>query len=515
MSNTANRIIKNTGFLFSKMLITIGLTLYTTRIILNVLGVEDYGIYNIVGGAISMLGFLNIAMANATQRFMSFAAGEKDINKQIRYFNISIVLHFILALILGIILLICGYFFFNGILNIPPERIFASKIIYGSLIISTIITVMTVPYDALINTHENMGYYAIISIFENILKFSIALIVKESNDIDKLILYGILMAIIPIITMTIMRIYCHKKYKECTFNPKRYFNIYEMKKMTSFASWNLIGTTAQMSGNYGNSIIVNHFFGVTLNAALGIVSQLTGQLMTFSYNMMKALNPVIVKKEGANERDSMLEYSYLGCKYPFFLLAFFAIPFCIEANFFLKIWLKNIPEWTILFFRLQMIRTLIEQTTSGLNTSIAAVGKIKKWNLSYIISHLFPLIILYGIYLYGGKPYWLFIITITFMAILSNIIKISLCIKICNLRLNQYTKEVVLPCFICSFIALSVGIIPTFVIKETCFIRVIFTLILFYSTYIPLIYHFGMQEKEKKTIKNLLNLIKKKNEKNS
>lgn len=510
MSNTANRIIKNTGFLFSKMLITIGLTLYTTRIILNVLGVEDYGIYNIVGGAISMLGFLNIAMANATQRFMSFAAGEKDINKQIRYFNISIVLHFILALTLGIILLICGYFFFNGILNIPPERILASKIIYGSLIISTIFTVMTVPYDALINTHENMGYYAIISILENILKFSIALIVKESNSIDKLILYGILMAVIPIITMTIMRIYCHKKYEECTFNPKRYFNTYEMKKITSFAGWNLVGTTAQMGGNYGSNIIVNHFYGVTLNAALGIVSQLTGQLMTFSYNMMKALNPVIVKKEGANDRGSMLEFSYIGCKYPFFMLTFFAIPFCIEADFFLKIWLKNIPEWTVLFFRLQMIRTLIELLTSGLNTSITAVGKIKNLNLSYGITHLLPLIALYFIFMNGGAPYWLFIISIIFMAILSNIIKIVICITTCNLQLIQYTKWVIIPCLLCSIIPLSISIIPAFIIHENIYIRVLLTIMFFYSTYIPLIYIIGMQDKERNTIKNLYKNLKQK-----
>ena len=186
-----------------------------------------------------------------------------------------------------------------------------------------------------------MGYYAVISILENILKFSIALIIKRSINIDRLILYGILMAIIPIITMTIMRIYCHKKYKECIFSPRKYFNLSEMKKITLFAGWNLVGTTAQMSGNYRSNIIVNHFFGVILNAALGIVSQLTGQLMTFSYNMMKALNPVIVKKEGANERESMLEFSFIGCKYPFFMLAFFAIPFCIETDFFLKIWLKK------------------------------------------------------------------------------------------------------------------------------------------------------------------------------
>lgn len=177
MSSTANRVIKNTGFLYAKMGITMFISLYTTRLILNSLGASDFGIFNIVGGAIAMLGFLNGAMASATQRFMSYSEGEGDKEKQKSIFNISLVLHFGISIVVGIALLVAGWFFFNGILNIPPDRAFAAQVVYGSLIVSTMFTVMTVPYDAVMNAHENMKYYALVGIIESLLKLSVALLV--------------------------------------------------------------------------------------------------------------------------------------------------------------------------------------------------------------------------------------------------------------------------------------------------------------------------------------------------
>lgn len=297
MSSTANRVIKNTGYLYAKMGITMFISLYTTRLILNSLGASDFGIFNIVGGAIAMLGFLNAAMAGATQRFMSYAEGEGNKEKQTRIFNISVVLHLLISLLVGVVLLIAGYFFFNGILNIPDDRIFAAKVIYGSLIVSTMFTVMTVPYDAVMNAHENMKYYAIVGIIESVLKLAVAFIVVYTLS-DKLIVYGVLMACIPLITMVIMRVYCHKHYVECVLAPKRYWHKGLMKEMSGFAGWNLLGSAAGLIGNYGNGILINHFFGVILNAAIGVVNQLQGQLTVLTSNMQKALTPVIVKKEG-------------------------------------------------------------------------------------------------------------------------------------------------------------------------------------------------------------------------
>ena len=235
--STAKRVIKNTGFLYAKMGITMFISLYTTRLILNSLGASDFGVFNVVGGAIAMLGFLNAAMASATQRFMSYTEGEGNKEKQKQIFNISFVLHLMIGLFLGLILMIAGYFFFNGILNIEPERIFAAKVVYGSLIVSTMFTVMSVPYDAVLNARENMLYYSIVGIIESLLKLGVALVIVYYAG-DKLILYGILMAIIPIVIMFIMRIYCHFNYEECTLSFRKYWDKSLMKEMTHFAGWN-------------------------------------------------------------------------------------------------------------------------------------------------------------------------------------------------------------------------------------------------------------------------------------
>jgi hypothetical protein len=203
--------------------ITMFISLYATRLILNSLGASDFGIFNIVGGAIAMLGFLNVAMASATQRFMSYSEGAGDKEKQKSIFNISVILHFFIAIIIGIVLLIAGYFFFHGILNIPVERIHAAQMVYYFMIVSTMLTVMTVPYDAVLNAHENMLYYAVVGIIESVLKLAVALVVVYTLA-DKLIIYGALMAGISLLVMMIMRVYCHKKYVECEFKPRTYYD---------------------------------------------------------------------------------------------------------------------------------------------------------------------------------------------------------------------------------------------------------------------------------------------------
>jgi O-antigen/teichoic acid export membrane protein len=381
MSNSANRVIKNTGYLYAKMAITMFISLYTTRLILNTLGASDFGIFNIVGGAIAMLGFLNAAMASATQRFMSYTEGEGNKEKQKYIFNISIILHSIIAGIIIIVLLIAGYFFFNGILNIPSDRIFAAKIIYGSLIISTVLTVMNVPYDAVMNAHENMKYYAIIGIIESILKLFVA-ITCVYTSCDKLILYGILMACVPLITLNIMKIYCHRKYEECTINLYKYWDRKLLRNMITFASWNLFTSTASMITNSCVGIIMNNFFGTVINAAQGIANQICGQLLAITNSMTKAVNPVIMKTEGAKDHAKVLKISATSSKLTYFLVSFLALPSIVTMPVLLKYWLKNVPDYAVFFAQCQLIISLCEQMTSGYNSAITASGKIKGISIS-------------------------------------------------------------------------------------------------------------------------------------
>jgi len=413
MTSTSTRVIKNTAILYIKMFVTMFISLYTTRLILNSLGVTDFGIYNVVVGAIAMLTFLNAAMTSATQRFMSFYEGKGDKEKQKIIFNISFVIHIVIAISVGVLLELFSFFLFNGILRIPQSRIDTAKIIYQFMIVSTMFTIMTVPYDAVVNAHENMFYYSIVGILEAVLKLGVAFVVVYTLA-DKLIIYGLLMASITLTVLIVMRIYCHHNYVECYISPRKYFDKKLMKEMVSFAGWNFLSTSSMMIANYGLGIVVNSFFGVVLNSALGIAQQLDAQLKSFSNTMLKALNPIIDKNEGNGNREMMLHYTMIGSKFSFFLFAFFAIPVFIEMPTILRLWLKNIPDWTVLFCRLQLIASLIGQIGVTLPSALGAQGNIKGFSKVTSLLYFSSIITTFLFLKFGLEPYCMYIPIIGF-----------------------------------------------------------------------------------------------------
>lgn len=506
--STANRVIKNTGYLYAKMAITMFISLYATRLILNSLGASDFGIFNIVGGAIAMLGFLNNTMSAATQRFMNYSEGEGNKEKQKKIFNVGIVIHASIALFMGIVLVGMGWVFFNGVLNIPEGRKFAAEVVYGCLIVSTMLTMMNVPYEAAINAHENMLYYAVVGIIESLLKLSVAFACVYTSH-DKLVVYGVLMAAIPWITLTIMKVYCHRHYEECVLAPRRYFDKSVMKEMTGFAGWNFLGATTSLLGNYGMGIIVNHFYGTVLNAAMGIATQLNGQLLVFSNNMMKALNPVIVKSEGAQQHDNMVKYAFIGCKFGFYLLAVFAIPFMIEAPYILRLWLKNVPEWTVLFVRLQIIRSLIELTFNGLSTSLNAVGDIKAINISAGILYLLPLVVSGLMFHFHFPPYWIYLNAIIFMSLSNRFVWLICCKKFCGIRMWDFVRKVVLPALICFALPYCCGYLYTTTTSES-FLRLIVCCLVTTFAFITTVWFAGLDSTEKSFILSVTSKLKKK-----
>ena len=401
--STANRILKNTGWLYAKMAITMFVSLYTTRLILNTLGTSDFGVYNIVGGAITMLGFLNAAMAGTTQRFINFLEGSGNAEKKKVVFNVSIVIHTVLAILVGMGLVATGIILFNGILNIPDGRRFASIIVYGSMIISTMFTIAAVPYDAILNSHENMKYYAFVGVVESILKLMVAFICVYSV-FDKLALYGILMACIPLITLTVERFYCHSKYEECRIAIKKYWDKSVVKEMAGFAGWNLIATAVTMVSNSGVGIVMNMFFGTVVNAAQGVSQQICGQLMSVTSIMAKAVNPVITKTAGAGDVRRLHRMAFTSSKVFFFLCSLFAIPAIITMPEIMKIWLRNIPEYAVFFAQCQLIIVLCEQLVSGLNTTIVATGKIRNTYIAKSIIRIAYLPLIYYMFSIGLSP---------------------------------------------------------------------------------------------------------------
>ena len=485
--STSSRVIKNTGYLYIKTLVSMFVTLYVTRLVLKTLGTEDFGIYDVVGGAISMLGFLNISMASTVQRFLNNAQGQGDDLSQRKVFNIGVIFHIIIALSIVVILAILYIFLFNGILNISPERISAAKIIYLCLVVSTFFNIITVPYDASINAHEDMLTYSVIGIIDIFLKLGVAIAITMTS-MDKLVLYGVLMMIVPIATYAMMRFWSRRHYKECVISLRHYYDKSLARQMLSFSGWSLVGTSSSVVGNYGNNIVMNHFYGATLNAVMGIANQFQGMLIVLSSGLTRALNPVIYKSGGRDE-NQMLQYSYLGCKYSFLLLAFFSIPVVVETPFVLDLWLGQIPVWAVLFVRLQLLRCLLEQLTSTLNKALEAVGKIKEYNIAVFALNIMPIFVLSIAYSLGMKPYTHYVVAIVFMVLLVGFVKIFFCIRYCNLDFVQYSKVVLWPCLICVALPIAVGFLLKYLLGTallpvllTIFIVITLTVLTAYFT---------------------------------
>lgn len=495
MASTANRIIKNSGFLYIRIAVVTFLSLYSTRLVLTALGTSDFGIYNIVGGVIAMLGFLNGAMASSTQRYMSYSEGENNKEKQTAIFNISLIIHWVIALILLVLFIIVGIICFAFILNIPDNRILAAQIVYGCLIISTVFSVTSVPYDAVLNAHENMLYYSIVGIIDAALRLIVAYLLFRVTA-DKLIVYGILMAIIPVFTFSIMRIYCHKHYSECVISPRKYFDWKQAKEMASFAGWNFLPKAGNVIVMQGSSIVLNAFGGILINAAHGIANQLTGYLLVFSTNMQKALNPVIVKKEGEHDRRQMLAFSLVGNKFSFILFAFFAIPFCIEMPYVLQLWLKEPPEYAVLFCQLIVIRRLIGQLTSTFVTSIGATGNIKQDSIANAVIMAMALPVACLCYAQGAPIYAMYVVLIA-MVCLMGLADLYYMHKQCGLSISTFFKEVIIPCLTISVFTFAAGIIyhyflPVGIFRLSCVMITCF-IVCIVTTYI-----WGMTHNERK-----------------
>lgn len=498
MSSTASRIIKNTVWLYAKMGITMFISLYTTRLILQGLGVSDFGIYNIVGGAINMLGFLYGAMSNATQRFMNYAEGEGKSDEKKIIFNVSILLHLCIAILISLVLIGAGFLFFNGILNIPQDRLFAAYVVYGGLVISTAFTILSVPYDAVLISHENMKYAAFVGILESGLKLLVAFICIYTS-LDRLIVYGLLMASIPIILRIVMRIYCHRNYCECELNFSNFFRKDILKKLTGFAGWNFLTSVSSLFSHYGLGITLNHFFGSTLNAAQGIASQMSGTLMNISSNALKAINPVLTKSEGAKDKQQVFYLISIGSRTNFIIFAFFSIPIIFYAPEILKIWLKNVPEWAVVFCQLQLIRNLFGKLYGNMGSAVYAQGAIRNYTIVKSICNIMPLPIVIYAFVNNLPSYSMYIIWIICWEVLGGLTIAYYCRKLVGLSMNFYCKDVLAPCLAVLFsttllLFMTKTILPTFL-----------TISIYGCTYSILSWAIVLSSKEKQLITSLIN----------
>ena len=435
------RIAKNTLLLYFRMLLIMAVTLYTSRVVLDKLGITDYGIYNVVGGVVGMLGFLTSAMGNAVQRYLSFEIGRGNKERVNHIFNVSLLAHGVIAVFVLVVMEIAGVWYLNTYMNIPSERLDAANWVLQCSILTTMFTIVQVPYNAIIIAKEQMGIYAYISILEVMLKLAVVYMLGI-GDYDKLKLYSVLIMIVTIGILMIYRIYCIKKYDEAKFRFVK--DTKTLKEMTSFAGWNLLGELSWVFTGQGVNIILNLFFGPAVNAARGLADQVNGAVSRFVSNFQTAVNPQIVKSYAADQLDDMKKLLYRGIRFSYYLLLVLSMPLILNMDFILHIWLKDVPEYTTEFCQLVLLCGMVSSVSNLLSQVARAYGKIRKYQIwvSACLFLNFP--ISYFVLKLGASPLATMIINICIQASLV-FVRLYLTKNMIGLSIIDFTKKVLFP----------------------------------------------------------------------
>lgn len=493
MSSEDNkRIAKNTALLYLRMLLNMVVSLYTSRIVLNTLGVEDFGIYNVVGGFVTMFGFLNSAMASATQRFFAFEIGRNDKMQLCNVFCMSVNIHFLIAFFILIFAETVGLWFVNTQLTIPFERMTAARFVYHFSILTLIVTMVSVPYNAMIIAHERMNVFAWVSIIEVSLKLFIVFMLQWFG-FDKLKFYAILIFGVALLIRLIYGFYCNRKFKETKF--QFYWDRPLFKTLINYAGWNLWGNAALVIMGQGVNILLNIFYGPAVNAARGIAYQVRNTFRQFVTNFQMAMNPQIIKSFATDDLRYMHQLIFQGAKYSFFLLFTLSLPIMLEAKIILKLWLKTVPDYTIIFTRLVLINILVDSISGPLMTAAQASGKIKLYQGVVGGLLIFNLPISYLFLKLGYSPEITLYVSIS-ISIIALYARLKIISPLVNLKIFTYLKEVVLKIIPVTLIAIIIPIIIITNLQES-FSRLVITCFSSLLFVITTIYFVGLGKSEK------------------
>ncbi|MCK4664746.1 MAG: hypothetical protein KAT68_17885 [Bacteroidales bacterium] len=497
----SHRVVFNTGVLYAKLLIVMVIGLINIRLILSALGETDYGIYSLVAGVVGMLAIMQSAMSGASMRFMAHSFGSDDDILISKTFNTTVFLHFVIGLIVIIIIEVGGMFMFEYLLDIPEAKVFDAKIVFHFMVITTFVTIIAVPYDAVINSHENLLVLSLVDIFGAILRLGVAIYLTYSH-LNLLIFYGFSMLLVQIILRFIKQRYSVIHYKECKLNFRKYVDKSLTKTMLSFSGWNLFGAIAAMAVTQVRSVLLNMFFGVSLNAANGIAMQVSSKVNTVSSSMTRALNPQLVKSEGSGDRKRMLRLTELSTKFSVFLFALFAIPVIIEMPYLINLWLKDVPDFVIIFSRLILIGLFLDKFTFEISSAIRAVGKIRNFQIVEAIIFLFNIPVSYVLFKLGFPPYTIFFVTIVLILIIF-VMRLYFGNKIANLNIMHFLKNGVFPLLVPITLATLVAVLLNFQVKESIF-RLFLTFGLSMGTLTFVLLKFSLNQEENLKIQDMV-----------
>lgn len=493
------KIAKNTIALYIRMVITMLISFFTTRITLEILGVEDFGLNNVVASVVSMFGFINNSMGTAVQRFFSIEIGKNNQNSLSRIFGTSLYLHTIVAGITFILIELFAIFFLSK-LNVPPERLFAARCVFQISIVSLVLNILNVPFQALLIAREEFSKIAALDVIQAILRLG-ALFLLYRIQYDKLVTLSLLNFAINIIYITII-IFIAKKYYGAKFKLLRDKEL--MKKMLGFVSMLMFTVLASVFDKQGIVIIVNLFFGLTINAAYAIAFQLSNMLETFAMNFKQAVVPQLMQAFGANDMIRMNKLIYFGTKATFLLMMLISIPVFFEADYLLKIWLKEPPEHAAIFTKLIVVGVNINTFYYFIYQAVHASGKIKKQQLLTSISYFVSVGIIYLSFKMGANFYYAAIIPI-FFSIIRNVIVIYSAKVTINFKYRHYISNVLIPCIVLVLILTMFQLVIILFIEVSLF-RLVLVLIANTILSVSFGYFVVLNKEEKNVLTNLISI---------
>lgn len=454
-SENNKRIAKNTLLLYVRMLFSLLISIYTSRVVLNTLGVEDYGIYNVVGGFVAMFSMISNSLSSSVSRFITFELGRGNTEKLKEIFSTSVLIHIALAAIVFILAETIGVWFLNTHMTIPADRLTAANWVFQASVISFMFGLFSVPYNASIVAHEHLSIFAYFSILDIILRLAVIIFIAYASlKTDKLIVYSLLLLAISIFSRQIYWWYCRHNFKECRINWK--FNKLYWQKMSSFAGWNFIGCTAGLLKDQGVNILLNLYMGPVINAARGIAMSVNSAVNSFAGNFMTALNPQITKSYASEDKDYLFSLVERGARFSSYILLILTLPILFETEFILTLWLKQYPEHTVNFVRLVLILSMCDALSYTLITLQNATGRIRNYQIAVGSMLMTNLPISYLCLELGCPPEATLIVAIT-VSICCMVLRLRFLRKMTGMPIINFIKNV---CIRIVFVSLTSAVLP-------------------------------------------------------
>lgn len=500
-SSNNKRIAKNTLLLYARSIVVMLITLYSSRVILDSLGIEDYGLYNVVGGVVALFAFLRTSLTKSTQRFLNVEMVKND-GRMRDTFKVSMTIHILIALFAFILAETLGLWFLNKYIQIPDGRELAANVLYQSTVISLIVTIVIVPYTACVIAHESMGVFAIVSIVDACLKLAICFIITLGNH-DRLVFYGWLLMGVQGLNFIIYFLFCKIKFEEARFGVL--FDKPLLKEMFGYTTWTVLGQSAIVGVNQGNNILMNMFFSVSANAAMGVASQVNSAVATLTSNFQTAFNPQITKSYASKDFEYLKFLVNSTSKISFFLLLIVCLPLIFNIEWILDLWLHEVPESTGIFCSLMLSNAIVNALSAPLNFTVLSSGKIKWFQIVTALAYLLDLILVYLFFRIGFPAFTALVIKVAVMVLIL-FIRLYFASRLVDcINLHSFLTGVLAPIAVVSVICVFLGFAIFSVISKSPYLRVP-CILLHVICSCCVTYLFGLNKEEKKQVMKILKI---------